>query len=51
MVYPVQPMTGYIYFVYVKKKIYILGSNCQHYFCKDCYRAYCEVKIAADGKL
>ena len=29
---------------------HIIGGICGHYFCKDCYKQYAQVKIQSDGK-
>ena len=32
------------------EKNQLLGLNCKHYFCVDCYKEYCRVKINSDGE-
>jgi len=34
----------------VEKQHLLIGASCGHYFCKDCYRQYCLVKIETDGE-
>jgi len=31
------------------EKQHLIGLRCCHFFCKDCYRSYCDVKIMTDG--
>ena len=30
---------------------HIIGGICGHYFCKDCYKQYAQVKIQSDGNV